>query len=325
MSAPTLDLELGSIDVTGVKNARRSWTERTSARITLTWRGQRARAEATPLPDYSPDTLEQARADIQGADVERALDAPDDLAALEALEPLPSPSARFGLECALLELRARLRGRNFDQALGELVSALGGTPHDPPTTWVALLDAEQDLREQLARARQRGAAGFKVKIGREPAEELRFGRALCAALRPGERLRLDANGSLHSERELAAFAALSPEFVEEPLEVLGTPRALAVPLALDETLFRDPAAARSWLGHAHAVVLKPMVLGLLGALTWSVQAERAGARVVLSHCFDGALAARHYAALARLVGTPGVAMGLGPHPGLALWQEEAPP
>jgi L-alanine-DL-glutamate epimerase-like enolase superfamily enzyme len=290
--------------------------------VTLRTSDQSSHSEATPLEGYGSDTLQQAVSELQRTNPERALSEPSDRAALETLQQVASASARFALECAVLELRAKRDERSLEYALAALYRDMGGSPKDGPYRSVALVSAQRDLHHQLERARREHAAGFKLKIGAEPDQEIAFARALRAALHAEETLRLDANGSLHSEAALVRFAELQPEFVEEPFATAGAPRALPLPIALDETLFRDAETARAWLGHVRAVVLKPMTLGLLGALRWAALAERAGAWVVVSHCFDGSLAACVYESLARVVATPGVAMGLGAHPALALWREK---
>jgi hypothetical protein len=143
------------------------------------------------------------------------------------------------------------------------------------------------------------------------------------------RLRLDANGALpplELDRWLAVFAELEPEFIEEPcaLEQLGSPRRLSVPLAFDETLSRAPLAGAlaAWLqsGAVRAIVVKPMLLGgITQSLGWFHVARQHGQEVIVSHLFDGSVAAAMYRQLARFA-SPQLAMGLGSHDGLRLWQ-----
>jgi L-alanine-DL-glutamate epimerase-like enolase superfamily enzyme len=321
-------VETRTLAVTGAGNANTTWTSRSSARLSLELEGTRVESEASPLEGYAPDTFAEALTTLERATPASALDAATDLAALEALSGIASPSARFALECAVLDMRAQRRGSSLVAALGDVHAALLGPGNEPakaparPLRSVALLAPERDLDEQLEEARELGAGGAKIKIGRDLSRDLDFARAVRAALRPGEALRIDANGTLPSDADLDPFVELDPEFVEEPVHPIGPSRRLALPIALDETLFRDPETARSWLGTARALVLKPMTLGLLTTLQWAALGQRHGTWIVVSHCFDGALAARAYSALAQTIGTPGIAMGLGAHPGLRLWEPD---
>lgn len=326
MSKVRVAIETRTLDVTGAGNANTTWTSRSSARLSLELEGTRVESEASPLEGYAPDTFAEALTTLERATPASALDAATDLAALEALSNIASPSARFALECAVLDMRARRRGSSLVAALGDVHGALLGPGNEPakgaparPLRSVALLAPERDLDEQLDEARALGAVGAKIKIGRDLSRDLDFARAVRAALRPGEALRIDANGTLPSDAALDPFVELDPEFVEEPVHPIGPSRRLALPIALDETLFRDPETARTWLGTARALVLKPMTLGLLTTLGWAALGQRHGTWIVVSHCFDGALAARAYSALAQIIGTSGIAMGLGAHPGLRLW------
>lgn len=200
------------------------------------------------------------------------------------------------------------------------------------------------------RASADGYAAVKVKVGRPEAFEAEIAAlgAVKAALPSGVELRVDVNQAFEREgleARLLALASVGVDLVEEPaaLEAVEALEGSPVPLALDESLRAPGAAARAEAlarrGLVSAFVLKPAVLGGLWATLDGVARARAvGARVSLSHLFDGPIAHRTYAALALAVGGEGP-HGLAPHPGLEalggpspwpvrggrLWADDAPP
>jgi o-succinylbenzoate synthase len=332
-------------------NARLSFRERRGWVLQLRdANGRIGLGEASPLPRYSPDDLDQARRALETApwtalpeggvlDLSRPfVEAVAPALGAGALDPVPS--ARFAVETALLDLAGQALGRPAWQVL------LPGASPPPECPLAALLPAGASPEGLVDAGRAAVAAGhrtLKVKIGRPGAfdDELLGLQSLRMAVGDEVALRLDANGTLLAglsldrerilRRRLEALAQLGPELVEEPIaaESLFLARTSPVPLALDETLQR-PEADRLLdqaleLGLCQAVVLKPMVLGGLGrCLDLAGRARKGGARSVASHLFDGPVALAAAATLALVLGAledPGdrFAAGLGEHPGLAAW------
>lgn len=267
--------------------------------------GRLGQGEASPLPGYSPDTLEEAM-DALGR-VEGPLD-------LDALDGVTSPSARFALETALLDLIGQMRGV-------PLRWLLGAAPEPGPRPLCALALDLDGARAAVAR----GVGCLKLKIGRDLDGELALLDALRRELGDGVQLRLDANGSLPPAdapallRELVRFR---PELVEEPVAELDALDRSPVPLALDESLQRADRARLARLlgrGDVAALVLKPMALGgALRCLELARAARDAGAAAIVSHLLDGPLALRAAAELALAL-PAGPAVGLDAHPGLGAW------
>lgn len=145
---------------------------------------------------------------------------------------------------------------------------------------------------------------LKLKVG--PGDGLAGARAARAALPPGGRLRVDANGSLRLDeaREWAAFAREDErvEFIEQPLPPgdagylsLGPDR-----IALDEGV-ANPALARDAARWEGIVVVKPALAGDWDALeAWA--APRRG-RLVVSSAFETAVGRQATLWLARRLGT----------------------
>jgi o-succinylbenzoate synthase len=322
VSAPSFALSQAETRLpNGVRNSQRSFSTRKSLLFTLDdGAGMTGLGEASPLDGYGPDTFGEAQAALAGlsrAVLAAAVDAPELARGLALLPPLPA-SARFAVECALAHLSARRRGLSLDEMLSALA---GSSAPGPAPPHAALVELGSDLDRELAHARRSGARTFKAKIGLDAERELSLHSELLEKLHDREVVRLDLNRAAIAPELLPRFADPRLEFVEEPFAELPEPRSLPVPVALDESVVRAPERVRHWVEARAlaALVLKPMTLGLVGTLGWVEAARRADVPVVISHCFDGSVAFAHYHALARAIGPQRFAMGIGAHPGLALW------
>lgn len=275
--------------------------------------------EASPLPGFSPDTIEQCAQQLAAVDL-AALPPPGDLPpmawveqALDSAE-LSAPAARFALETALLDWLGRRRGTSLARLLG----AAAAHRRLPLAALVA----------DAAGARAAYADGirtFKLKTSpRTLGDDLRLAQALRDEFGAAIALRFDANGRFDlagAAAGLQALARFAPEFVEEPAALLDflRLRSAAPPLAADESL----AQAGAWPALAavcRVLVLKPTLLGGLGAcLRLAGEAAARGLAVTVSHMFDGPVALAAAAELA--VALPGkvLACGLAPHAALAAW------
>jgi o-succinylbenzoate synthase len=320
----TLTLRVARVQRTlpaSVENAHQRWHTRAALQIHVAdGSGTHGLGECSPLPGYSPDTLaacELALAELELAPVPERC-APDELepALREASRALPRelPAARCALETALLDLWSRQLARPAWQLLRP------ASVPPAPRRLAALLASLDSATEDAAEALARGITAFKLKLGRPGAlaAELAAARALKSALPAAAKLRLDANQALsvHARAALREHATLGPEWLEEPcapdeLAQLGD---LDLPVALDESLSgRSPAELDQLCERVPgvcAVVLKPMLLGVLGCLELAERAQARGLAVVLSHTFDDAPALAVSAALALAVGSTERAHGL---------------
>ena len=304
-------------------NARGAWSARAGVVVNLVDdNGLIGTGEASPLPGYSRDSLEEAIAALR--EVLRTPVEVDDRAPLVALRALVSrispslPSARFALETALLDLLSR----RASVSLGEL---LRGGPRGPwPEVEVsALLTGDPSSWEDgVLAALLAGHRTVKCKVGASLPEELRALDRL-RGLHPHLGLRLDANGTL-ARRDLPRlfdhFRELSVDLVEEPLSgaaLFGLPT-LAVPFAIDESL---AGAVPEALGsRAAAVVLKlPLLGGVLAARDIAFAAHEAGKRVIVTHVFDGPWALAAACELALSLPFALLPCGLARHGGLSAY------
>lgn len=286
--------------------------------------GTTGMGEASPLPGYSPDSIEEATAELR-----RLVDGPvrvdplvSPLALLDqgfAASSIEHPSSRFALETALLDWLGRTRNVPLHRMLA------GDVPAEPIR--IADLVLESDPRRwapSVDRLVSEGATHLKLKVGVDLDQELRALRTIRRS-HPSIALRLDGNRRIPLDslrRHAATFEALELELFEEPVADEDWPRALALPLpyALDESL-RNGVRSGALLetGKIRAVVLKPMVLGgLRRSLELAEHAATFRTACLVSHTFDGPISRAATAELALVLRSE-LAAGLSVHPGLDLW------
>jgi len=333
----------------GALRVRGSTRERQALRIRLRdGAGTVGLGEAMPLPGYSRDdanAAETALAGVAAQVAEHGLWVPDASAGKPgaaarldaALAPYAAlldgvPSARFALECALVDLLARRAGLSAAVWLAG-ASALQAVP-------VSVLLPDDDSAAVAAAAAAAAACHSVVKLkiarpDRTPQAEDALLAALrvavdaaCAGRTTRVLFRLDANGAMSSASPAALLARLASlsrhgvELVEEPVSgaaLLNLPL-LPLPWAADESL-ADPTLAPALLalppGRAPAaLVLKPAQLGLARCLLLAEAAARRGLGLIVTHSFDGDLGHAAACALAAALPVPPWPCGLAPHPGL---------
>lgn len=282
--------------------------------------------EASPLPGYSPDRLEQAREELdrvceRGVSLRADGDVDSVIEALSAIHSLKTPSARFGLETAALDWL----GRRTDRPVHRL---LDDTEPRASKAIAELIEREAPARwpDRVAQLVDRGVTHVKLKVGADFAAEVETLHRIRRS-HPSLTLRLDGNRrlrleDLHAHR--TALTALGAEYIEEPVPTEELPRAfdLGLPIALDETVRDWSLFERLLQTHRPAaVILKPMVLGGLRACRRAaLRAASQGVPSVVSHTLDGPIARAAAAELALTLST-GLAVGLGEHGFLMGWPE----
>lgn len=288
--------------------------------------GREQTGEAAPLAGYSPDSLEQAEAELCAwRDVPisvPALPLPQVLEALSRseLSEMGSPSARFAIEAAVAQLGAARLGLPLWRMF---------TTEPPASLSVArVVDGTtpvSELNRMDAAFRQTGCqTTFKVKIGVRPFEQdLEFLTHLRQSF-PQAVLRVDANQRLTTDWEtyLTALLPLDLEWIEELVDPSAlwdpswAPQPLLGNLAVDESLrvFGNPENRRIPEGVG-AVVLKPTCLGLHESFQWASAARSAGREVLVSHTLEPGPTRELLPQLAFAWMDSDQAAGLGPFPG----------
>ncbi len=331
----------GDIDPSAsARNSRTAWTKRSGLVLRIRDRdGHTGVGEASPLLGYSPDTLEQCRAELAGlpwghrSNPRAMAQAPVTVPrARELTAALSSGAARFAAATALLDLIGQVSGHS----LWRLLQPPGAQtkPVVPLNALVSDLDARDPAIaiDHIARARARGIDCIKAKVGRDFARELAALRAIRAEHGSDIAIRLDANrawSAAQAARHLDQLRDIAPEYIEEPsadlagLLALGDP---PIPLALDESLADSTPSNTRHVeqmlerGHIRAVVLKPMVLGLFSSLDWALRARARGCIAVISHLLGGPIELAACTQLAIALGTEHPC-GLDRHPGLSAWPD----
>lgn len=245
--------------------------------------GSFAWAEASPLPGFSKETLE----DVMYA---RVSDIPDHL-----------PSLRFALD----SLR-QFPVLPFDSLPFVPVNALIGSA------------APDEMMRQAEAAVTVGFKTIKVKIGRSFTDECVFLESFVDR-HPHIRLRLDANASW-SLRDaidrLPRLAEFKPEYLEQPVagtdDLMALARVAPVPIAADESV-RSHADAKRLLkdGGVRVLVLKPMMIGWWAdTIAILEDAYRRDVACVITSSLESAVGRRITAAFAARYAPLGHAHGL---------------
>ena len=236
--------------------------------------------------------------------------------ALAGLDAIPEPEARWALETALLDAKARRLGLPLYRLLGGADDGAGA---------VAINGALGVLDEGCAdRAEALLARGFsvgKVKLGvLGPEAEITALHVLAQRTNGRLRLRLDANrawSEAEAVRVLDAIAGLSIDGVEEPLAApsVGALARLQAryrfAIAVDESLPALGADALLGSPSVRRLVVKPARLGGIAAtLALAARARAAGVEMVLTSVVDSAIGVTAVAHLARALPCP-ACHGLG--------------
>jgi o-succinylbenzoate synthase len=301
-----------------VKTAHGVWLEREGVVVRLEDEaGEVTFGEAAPIPDFGTETVEEVEAACRGIG-----DTPD----RNRLETVPERLGclRSALGAALAESGRRHQARAAGGA--GAVEATGG---DAGYLGVAaLLPAGRAALAQIGAKAEAGFRVFKWKVGvGAVADEIALLDDLCAALPPGAKLRLDANGAWdrrHAERWLERCAGRPVEFVEQPCFapaaegpdrqrrvddiLLGLAADYPTPIGLDESLIGERDLER-WMGVGWpgVFVVKPSLLAdPAGALARLAAARM---RVVFSSALETAVGAQ--AALRLAFAWPGERRALG--------------
>jgi O-succinylbenzoate synthase len=265
--------------------------------------------EAAPLPGFSSesleDTIEQLRAaapELVGREMPPNLPVTDSSPLLDQVHL--TPSARFGLEVAILNLRATSRRQTLSDLLTD-------RPAKTIYTNGLLSGSVEKVLAEASYMKEAGYRAVKLKVGRRKVyEDADLVRRIGEILGGGVSLRLDANRVWDFGEALEFARGISGvrvEYVEEPLaepwRMAELAREWGLPVALDESLVGMPPEDLGLHPYARAVVLKPTLLGGVSH-AWDL-AERAaglGVAAVLSSSYEGGVGIGALVGLAAAVG-----------------------
>ncbi|GMU92227.1 MAG: o-succinylbenzoate synthase [Candidatus Hydrogenedentota bacterium] len=258
--------------------------------------------DIAPLYGFSRERLEDAVGAVrEQINVLKRRAQPDSFRAFDGLryrDKVP-PSARFGLESALLDLAAKLR----KQQPCEVLSA---DPQSRPRICALLNGHREETVAQALDSASRGFAAVKLKVGRAPyLEDIATVRAVREVLPESVAIRIDANRAWPLETAVQVAGAVADcgvAYIEEPVNRVEDLREFArkspVPLAVDETLQEagwhrflewQPSLRR---GSAEAGAEGPHLAAALAARVWVIKPTLTGipigylARVLRDPEFD---------------------------------------
>ena len=283
--------------------------------LQLTGDGVEGWGEASPLPGFSRENLEEATRQMWS--VKPALmnfdltDWPDDSlqSVLDSFDP--APSVRFGVELAASNLHAAARKKTLPEVLGR--------PGREVSLNGLLSGPGDDVLKEARKMSRAGYRAIKLKVGRGPIEEdAAMVRDVAGTLDDGVSLRLDANRAWTFEEALKfsrATEGFPYEYIEEPL---ADPTQLAhfvnvtgLPVALDESLAGMNPDILGEHRYARAIVLKPMLLGgITKTFRLAERAQRFGMAPVVSSAFETGVGTLGLVALAACIGGGDVPAGL---------------
>lgn len=251
--------------------------------------GRSGWGDIAPLPGWSYETLEEV---MEAVETLEALLQHQEAILNGLFDSLP-PSALFGVESALLDLREPL------------------APFSVPSA-ALLMGTFAEIEKQAEARAKEGFSHAKLKIGNLTPKEA---RALIDTLKHTFRLRIDVNRSWDTKTALRFFESFEPhtfDYVEEPLQDPGDLPHFPLPLALDESLplIRDFAT----LPTLKAIICKPTLHGGLTACRRLQElANTHHLSLILSSAFESDIGLAAIASLAFRLKLPDP-IGLGTYP-----------
>ncbi|HVU24965.1 MAG TPA: o-succinylbenzoate synthase [Opitutus sp.] len=276
-----------------VRTARGVITAREGVVVRLETEAAKGLGEAAPLEGFGGGSVDEMAAVCAGF---------GEFVDARVLDGVPASLAC--LRHALVAARKELAADSADEPV---------RPAEPGAAYLAVAALVPAGSAAIDVVREKGDAGFrtfkwKVGVG-DAADELALLDDVCAALPPGAKLRLDANGAWdrrRAERWLERCAERPVEFVEQPCGADAAPSAardkredlllglagdFPTPIALDESLAGDGDVER-WLGLGWpgVFVIKPSLHADVDETL--AQLARAKATVVFSSALETAIGAR---------------------------------
>lgn len=315
-----------------VRNQRVTWRERWGVLLELfDEEGRRGWGEASPLPGFSLDTLEQCREALEAWC--QTLPLTVNAFYFQKYPPVmpEPPAARFAVEMALLDLQGKHDGGEPDFQV-PVTRLLCRELYDSVAVSKLLFGRRLGmLVEQVRRGLAAGFTTFKLKLGGPSyvQDDVHLVQRLREAV-PGKwHLRVDLNLGWRvadCERFLGDLAEAGVEMVEDPVPAhdLAALRGAPLPIAADEPLKEPEWRLRLAASRAAQVwVLKPTVLGGFQRCRELVTSVHPDIACIFSHCFEGPVALAAVRALALLFhGARRRSAGHNPPEGSS-WDEDA--
>lgn len=276
-------------------------------------------AEASPLPGFSPETVEHAAEALQAGKekLDQFFDSSFDYGDLDNLvrEYGLMPSLQFAL--SMLGFKILHQRGVAPREVSALFEA------DPAGVQVNEVAGTGTGTAQAAALAENGAAVIKFKTEKNPEVTAELLHSLHRQF-PRLQFRLDANQSWPAEKVKhysSLFRALPVQFIEEP-SAFSNEKELqtlldhcAIPVALDEsvqTLTRFRRYSKLFGEKIAAFVIKPTFFGNLPGLFETIGQQNALVdKVIFTSAFESAAGLRDIRCIAAAYGAKSQAHGLG--------------
>ena len=283
--------------------------------------------EASPLPEYAGGSVDAVMTGLVALSRKLLGRSAHSLAMDKMPSSLDGPSGAAlscGFQTACMDLGSRQTTRPAAAWLAEL------TGQSPPNSVGSIpINGILDAAEPAEAAKQarglvdRGFQAVKIKVGGTLEVDVARIEAVRKAVGETIELRIDANGGwdvVSARSALAAAEALGVTLCEQPVshrdvDVLAVTAALRteseVALALDEScrsVEELQAAIRA--DAADAIILKPMMTGLVQGARMVATAVTNGLGCIVTASFDTSIGTAAAAQLARLLPEPAPPCGL---------------
>lgn len=165
-------------------------------------------------------------------------------------------TAKSAFDLALYDIAAKAANQ-------PLYAFLGGRQKTIESDLTIGIDTPAKMAETALSYREKGVKIIKVKLGKQPAEDIERIRQIRKAIGPGVQLRIDANQGWSYEGAIQALTALTEfdiQFCEQPMhkwndELLPQLCELSpIPIMADESVFTHHDAERLIRNHACAYI-----------------------------------------------------------------------
>lgn len=207
-----------------------------------------------------------------------------------------APSAKAAIDIACYDLMGKAAGQ-------PVYNLLGGKAHDFLTVpYVVSILPPEEMARQAAQALQDGYSSIKIKVGGDPAVDVKRIRAVREAIGPDVQLRVDANQGWRNVattmRVLKQVEDCQLDWIEQPVladDLIGLAEVRQktfIPVMVDEGLHGDKEMREVIVRQAADLInIKLMKCGgLYPALKLVAQAEMAGMGCQVGSMVESAVA-----------------------------------
>lgn len=282
--------------------------------------------EISPLPGFSDETtaealsqLINARKKLIGMDLPMPSENAIGMARISMLSkslsdfPL-APSVRFGLDTAWLMALGHERGVSMAEML-----------HPNPLKSISvnalLAGSMKEVSTRVHDCLEKGFRSFKLKVGRQPlSDDIAMVQSVRQQIGDAS-LRLDCNRAWSVAETFSFWKEVSDckmEYIEEPLKDLSGYVEFAsdqkggkeLPLALDESLTVMTPPEILLIPKLKALIIKPTILGFVGAALYVMLAKENSLTAVVSSSFESSVGLSTLALMAAAFNETDVPVGL---------------